>query len=120
MLGRPSTDPRDILQRGVGKCQEFSILFTAACISVGYDARTAAIVDMHFWNTPHAFLYVNLNGFWVEVDSSARAPDRLVVNDTSVYTNWSWFPGVGKEYYVFDFNANKAYNVTSNFLGLET
>lgn len=114
--GRPSNDPRDILKAGVGRCGEFSNLFVAACLSVGYEARIASVIKTDYTDGPHALCMVKINETWTQIDSSANAPNTLVINDTSVYQNWYWGPRVGKDYSVFDFDANNAYNVTNYFV----
>ena len=42
------TDPIGILRVGIGRCGEFSILFTAACLAVGYQARMAVVEKNDF------------------------------------------------------------------------
>ena len=34
-FGRPAADAKDILNAGIGKCGEYAIVYTAACLSVG-------------------------------------------------------------------------------------
>jgi hypothetical protein len=114
IFGR-STNPRDILSSGVGRCQEYSILFTAACLSAGYEARIATVTKSDYTYSPHGFLEVKLNGTWTQVDSSAHTPTELVINNTSVYQGWDWWP-LGDSYSIFTFDQNHAYNVTSNYI----
>jgi hypothetical protein len=59
---------------------------------------------------------VNINGSWVQVDSSCYTPNKLVSNDTSPYQTWDWGPGIGKDYSIFTFDSNRAYNVTDLFV----
>jgi hypothetical protein len=115
-LGRPAADPKDILNAGIGKCGEFAILYTAACISVGIEARLAVVTKSDFSVSPHEFCMVNVNGSWIQVDPSCYTPNKLVFNDTSPYQTWDWGPRVGKDYSVFDFDANNAYNITGLFV----
>ncbi len=115
-LGRPRADPIDILNAGIGHCGEYAILFTAACLAVGYDARIALVVKSDYSFAPHEFCMVRINDSWVQVDSSCYAPNRLVFNDTSPYQTWDWGPLVGKTYSIFTFDANNAYNVTGLFV----
>ncbi|MGD6934780.1 MAG: transglutaminase-like domain-containing protein [Candidatus Bathyarchaeia archaeon] len=115
-LGRPSADPKAIMNAGIGRCGEYSILFTAACIAVGYQARIVTVVKTDFLSGVHQFCQVKLNGTWILVDSSCYAPDKLVINDTSVYTNWGWWPLQEKGYYAFSFDENNAYNITDTFV----
>jgi transglutaminase-like putative cysteine protease len=115
-FGRPAADPKDIINAGLGKCGEYAILYTAACLSVGIEARIAVVTKSDFSVAPHEFCMVNVNGSWVQVDPSCYTPKKLVFNDTSPYQTWDWGPRVGKDYSIFDFDANNAYNVTSLFV----
>jgi hypothetical protein len=110
-----SNDPRNILKAGIGKCQEFAILFTAACLSVGYEARLAFVVKNDFTDAPHSFCEVNIGGAWTQVDSSASAPKQLDMNNTAVYLQWPWWP-LGTAYSIYDFDENNSYNITSSFI----
>jgi len=114
-LGRPAADPVDILNAGIGRCGEFSIIFTAACLAEGYEARLAVVVKSDYSSGPHEFCEVKINGTWTQVDSSCHAPNKLIINDTSVYKNWSWWP-LGNSYSIFDFDKNNGYNITSSFV----
>jgi hypothetical protein len=116
LFGRPSSDPRDILKAGIGKCGEVSNLFTAACLSVGFEGRIALVIKSDYTDGPHALCMVKIGDSWTQIDSSANAPNILVINDTSVYQNWYWGPRVGKDYSVFDFDTNNAYDVTNYFI----
>lgn len=80
-----SNDPQDILKAGIGRCQEFAILFTAACLAEGYDARKAFAVKSDFTDAPHALCEVKIGGTWTQVDSNASAPEQFDINKTSVY-----------------------------------
>jgi hypothetical protein len=113
IFSRPQ-DPRDILNSGVGRCQEYSFLFTAACLSAGYEARITAVTKSDYTDSPHAFLEVRIDGIWTQVDSSAHAPNELVVNNTSVYAGWGWWP-LGRNCSIFAFDQSHAYNVTANY-----
>ena len=50
-----SNDPRVILTTGIGKCQEYSILFASACISIDKEARILNVAKRDFTDFPHAF-----------------------------------------------------------------
>ncbi len=113
---RPEPIPTDILEKKIGKCGEFAILFTGACISSGYDARIVTVINSNYTDGPHQFCEVKLNGTWMQVDSSAHAPNDLVVNNTTVYQNCYWWPLDTNGYSLFAFDANNAYNVTSRYL----
>jgi hypothetical protein len=112
---RPS-DPIGILKAGIGRCGEFSILFTAACIAEGYDARIATVTKTDYSTSPHGFCVVQINGSWTQVDSSCYTPSKLVINETSVYQKWGWWPLSEMGYSIFDFDGNNAINITSSFV----
>lgn len=65
-----NTDPIKIYEYGKGQCMEFAILYSALCVSQGYQCRivTAPIND-------HTWTEVKLDGKWTRVDPS--------LNDTS-------------------------------------
>ena len=115
-LGRPSSDPRDILKAGIGRCGEFSNVFVAACLAEGCDARIAVVTKTDYSTSPHQFCEVKINGSWTQVDSSCYTPNKLVINDTSVYQKWGWWPLSEMGYSIFDFDGNNAYNITSSFV----
>ena len=106
-----STDPRDILKNGWGKCGEFSILYAAACLSVGYNVSLINVVNGGFYfDTQHAFNEIQFqNGSWAQLDASDFTPTSLVFNNTSVYTNWSWWSKVGSTYIMIAFYGNGNY-----------
>jgi hypothetical protein len=65
-----NSDPIKILEYGKGRCEEFAILYSALCISQGYESRIVfAVFNDHLWNE------VKLNGTWTRIDAS--------LNDTS-------------------------------------
>lgn len=115
---RPYGNPKDILEKGVGKCGEYSILFTAACICSGYNARLAVVMKSDYSQGVHDLCLVKLSGVWTQVDSSWNTPSKLVVNETSVYQTETcfWGPLLGKDYSVFAFDETNAYNVTELFI----
>jgi hypothetical protein len=115
-FGRPAADPKDIMNSGLGKCGEYAILYTAACLSVGIEARLAVVTKSDYSDTPHALCMVNVNGTWTQLDPSCHTPVKLVFNDTAPYQTWYWGPRLGRDYSVFAFDVNNAYNVTSYFL----
>jgi hypothetical protein len=112
---RPN-DPIGILKAEIGRCGEFTVLFTAACIAEGYDARIAVVVKNDYSTSAHEFCEVKIDGTWTQVDSSCYAPKLLVINDTLVYQQWGWWPLQQMGYSIFDFTANNAYNITGYFV----
>ena len=68
-------NPLEILAYGRGRCGEFSILFTAACLAHGH--RTRLILDMsdHVWSE----IWDAQTNRWVHVDpSESRIDDPLM------------------------------------------
>ncbi len=67
--GRGPRDARSILEARAGDCEQFSILYTAMCRSLGIPARTVT----NIWpnETRHVFAEIMLpGGSWVPVDLS--------------------------------------------------
>ncbi len=107
-----STDPTVILKNGVGKCQEFSILFASGCISVGLPVRIVNVVKLYYCDLPHSFNEVKLDGEWVQADTSINAT-TFYLNNTSIYHSWYWWQDIGKTYKLFSFDASgQCYDVT--------
>jgi hypothetical protein len=86
------SEPRSILQQGIGKCEEYSIIFVAACLALGYEARLLvsrqfylAFIGLHGF---HAWAEVKIDGAWIQVDPSPTP----FWNDTSRYKSWPWGP----------------------------
>ena len=98
-----SNDPRVILDTGIGKCQEYSILFASACISIGKEARILQVVKTDFTDFPHSFNEVQVNGSWVQADCSVNH-DKLYLNNTACYQNWYWWPKIGSQYKIIAFD----------------
>jgi hypothetical protein len=65
------SDPLEILAYGKGKCEEFSILFTALCLAHNYHARLILAISDHVltevWNEKQKR--------WIHVDSSEKKID---------------------------------------------
>jgi hypothetical protein len=76
-------NPFDILELGEGRCGEFSILYVAACVSQGYDARLVIILR----GSNHEWTEVKVNGSWVHVDPTS--PPGIYVNDPELYQRWN-------------------------------
>jgi hypothetical protein len=86
------SDPQSILNQGKGKCEEYSIVYSAACLALGYEARLLvsrqfylAFLGLHGF---HVWTEVKLNGSWVQFDPSPTP----FWNDTSRYRGWDWGP----------------------------
>jgi hypothetical protein len=105
---RPS-DPRQILANGKGRCQEFSILFVAACQALGYDARLVVAENVLTGSGLHVWAEIKLADSWIHVD-----PSDQVWNQTSHYKNWGW--GImGLTVRVFAFQDNICEDITSRY-----
>jgi hypothetical protein len=109
-----SNDPRVILTNGIGKCQEYGILFASACLSIGKEVRILHVAKSDFADLPHAFNEVKRNSSWVQADCSVNH-DKLFLNDTSCYKNWYWWPKIGSNYEII---AESARKIASIFLHL--
>ena len=44
------SDPKRILEQGKGRCEEFAIVYVAACLACGYEARIVDPSPTPFWN----------------------------------------------------------------------
>jgi len=103
--------PQQILNQGKGRCEEFTIVYVAACLALGYDARI--VVSRQFYQILvhgfHVWAEVKLNGVWTHVDPSPTA----FWNDTSRYGSWNWGPRITLN--VFAFEDGKIKDVTSRY-----
>ena len=94
------SDPRLILEQGKGRCEEFAIVYVAACLACGYEARI--VVSRQFYQIFirgfHAWAEVKVNGTWVQVDPSPTP----FWNDTSRYRSWNWGPRCTLKVYAFE------------------
>lgn len=103
--------PQQILNQGKGKCGEFAIVYVAACLALGYEARIVACRQFYliFVYGFHAWAEVKLDGVWTHVDPSPTA----FWNDTSRYRSWNWGPRITLN--VFAFEDGKIEDVTSRY-----
>ena len=107
-----NTDPAKILESGKGRCEEFSILYVAACLAHGYQSRIIVAVDV---SNPisfighHVWAEVKLDG-WVHVDPSDR-----VWNEPYRYEGWFWGKDIGSKVTLYAFEDGKIEDVTSNY-----
>ena len=103
--------PQQILNQGKGRCEEFAIVYVAACLALGYEARI--VVSRQFYQILvhgfHAWAEVKLDGIWAHVDPSPTA----FWNDTSRYRSWNWGPRITLN--VFAFEDGKIEDVTSRY-----
>ncbi|MCW3986554.1 MAG: transglutaminase-like domain-containing protein [Candidatus Bathyarchaeota archaeon] len=102
--------PQQILNQGKGRCGEFTIVYIAACLAFGYEARI--VVSRQFYQIGHGFhtwAEVKLDGVWTHVDPSPTA----FWNDTSRYRSWNWGPRITLN--VFAFEDGQIEDVTSRY-----
>lgn len=103
------TDPKEILAFGKGRCEEFSIVYIAACLTLGYDARLVTSVDVRTWDGLHVWAEVKSDGSWIHVD-----PSDQVWNQTSYYETWGWGE-IGTTVRVYAFENGKYEDVSSRY-----
>jgi len=75
--------PQQVLNQGKGRCEEFAIVYVAACLALGYEARIVVSRQFYqiFVHGFHVWAEVKLDGVWTHVDPSPTA----FWNDTSRY-----------------------------------
>lgn len=103
--------PQQILNQGKGRCQEFAIVYVAACLALGYETRI--VVSRQFYQIFdrgfHVWAEVELDSVWTHVDPSPTA----FWNDTSRYRGRNWGPRISLN--VFAFEDSKIEDVTSRY-----
>lgn len=107
-----NTDPVKILESGKGRCEEFSILYVAACLARGYQSRIVIAVyvdNSRRLYAPHAWAEVKLDG-WVHVDPSDR-----VWNKPFRYKTWVWGKDIGSNLRIYAFEDGKIEDATPNY-----
>lgn len=107
------TDPSEILESGEGRCEEFSILYVAACLAHDYQSRLVTSINI---SNPislkglHVWAEVELNTAWVHVDPSQRG-----WNEPYMYENWEWGKDIGSTVKIYAFEEGKCEDVTLNY-----
>lgn len=107
------TDPLEILQSGEGRCEEFSILYVAACLAHGYQSRIIVAIDV---SNPrnligqHVWAEVELGDHWVHVDPSDQR-----WNEPSMYKTWLWGEEIGSNIQVYAFEDGKFEDVSQYY-----
>lgn len=103
--------PQQILEQGKGRCGEFAIVYVAACLALGYEARLVVSRQFYqiFGGCFHAWVEVKVNEVWTHVDPSPNPS----WNDTSRYKNWDWGPRWTLKIYAFE--DEKIEDVTSRY-----
>jgi hypothetical protein len=107
------TNPEQILNQGKGLCQEFVIVYIAACLASGYEARF--VVSTQFYLIPfgdgwHSWAEVKMNGVWIQADPSPTPS----WNDTSHYENWHWGSMLTLGIYAFE-ESGKMEDITARY-----
>ncbi|MFZ7138015.1 MAG: transglutaminase-like domain-containing protein [archaeon] len=102
-------DPERILASGKGRCGEFSILYLAACYSLGYEARFLVSVNPYIYLEHHNWVEVKVDGQWIPVD-----PTDKVWNDPHRYKDW--WGEIGKDVLIFAFEDGRVEDVTDNYV----
>jgi len=105
------SEPQQILNQAKGRCEEFAIVYVAACLALGYEARI--VVSRQFYlilvHGFHVWAEVKLDGVWTHVDPSPTA----FWNETSRYRSWNWGPRITLN--VFAFEDGKIEDVSSRY-----
>lgn len=106
------TDPSEILKTGEGRCEEYSILYVAACLAHGYQSRIIVAIDVSNpinWVGQHVWAEVKLD-VWVHTD-----PSDKVWNDPYRYETWSWGKDIGSKIKIYAFEDGKYGDVTLHY-----
>lgn len=94
--------PQQILEQGKGRCGEFAIVYVAACLALGYEARLVVARQFHqvypVGSGLHAWAEVKVDGVWTHADPSPTP----FWNDTSRYRSWDWGPRWTLKIYAFE------------------
>jgi len=103
-------DPFQILASGDGICVQWSIVYVAACLALGYQSRLVVAVDTQTWSYIHVWAEDYFNGRWVHVD-----PSDGVWNDPSRYQSWNWGPAIGSAVRIYAFEDGSFQDVTGTY-----
>lgn len=95
-------DPLEILAYGRGRCGEFSILFTALCLSHGYKARLILDMSDHVWTE----VWDQTKDRWMHVDPSEKR-----IDDPLMYER-DWKKNLFR---VYAFENGEVEDVTKNY-----
>lgn len=107
------TDPYEILDSGKGRCEEFSILYVAACSAHDYQSRLVVSIDISnpiILGGLHVWAEVELNTSWVHVDPSGK-----IWNEPYMYEDWDWGKDVGSTVKIYAFEEGKCEDVTLDY-----
>jgi hypothetical protein len=105
------TDPSQIKQIGKGQCGEFSILYVAACLAQGYDARLVVATNVNYpYQDLHVWTEVKMCG-WIHVD-----PSENMWGDKYMYQNEEWGQAIGSTVKIYAFEDGKSQDITLNYI----
>lgn len=108
-IGTREELPIPIIEKGIGRCGEFALLYNGLLLTNGYTCRIVIdcsdktddrLAGDHVWNE------VFLNGMWVHVD-----PTEQRINEPKMYVR-DWEKNVNKVFAVTD---NEIIDVTSTY-----
>ena len=102
-------DPIQILNSGKGICVQWSTVYVAACLSLGYQSRLIVAVDTSSWNFIHVWAEDYYKGAWVHVD-----PSDGVWDSPARYQSWGWGT-FGSQVKVYAFEDGTFQEVTSTY-----
>jgi Transglutaminase-like superfamily len=103
-------DPMQILESGIGKCGEFSIVYVSACLALGYQARIVVATNTTSWVDAYLWAEAYYNDGWVHVD-----PTTQVWNKPSMYQYQPWSKGIGQDIKIYAFEDGKCEDVTQHY-----
>jgi transglutaminase-like putative cysteine protease len=96
------TDPLAILKYGKGRCGEYSILYTALCLALGYRARIVLDMSDHVWTE----VYDKAQRRWIHIDPSEKR-----IDDPKMYER-DWKKNLTK---IIALENGEAEDVTKNY-----
>jgi len=109
-------DAFKILERGKGTCGEFGVLYVAACLAHGCEARLVVatnITDPRNWVDMHVWAEVRLDDRWVHVDPGPSAEPQW--DNQYMYESWSWGKEIGRSVLIYAFEDGRYEDVTSKY-----
>ena len=109
-------DPLKIIENERGQCEEFAILYVAACLAHGYDSRLVVatnVTDPNNWTDLHVWAEVKMCG-WIHVD-----PAGVAWNDRYRYERCEtgdWGKDIGSTVKIYAFEDGSCEEVTLSYL----
>jgi len=105
-------DPFQILASGDGICVQWSIVYVAACLALGYQSRLVVAVDTSNWSYIHVWAEDYYNGNWVHVDPSDGVWGHPLMYQGS---SWGWGKYIGSMVRIYAFDDNSFQDVTATY-----